>query len=323
MINGFTERDDAFHFDQMTDRWWETETCWFSFCEPERKLGGWLYVMVRPNIGTVAGGAWVWDHTTSLPWDVLYSTNYTTLRLPPDADLRDVELPTGVRIKVIKPLSDYAIGYHDGPRLQIDLRFSAVMKPFPLAHAGSSFGQSHHFDQVGHVTGVVTLHGEPIEIDCLAMRDRSWGPRVEHRPRQTSYVSGVADPEHGFLALCGDGTFAATISHGFLLRDGEVSQIASGRRLVERDHMDGRVRRIRIESVDEQGRVLTATGEPISRIIINRHTMIDSNSLLRWEIDGAEGWGEDQDLWPVHQWADFRRSQRRVEAAAADTAPSE
>ena len=51
--------------------------------------------MVRPNIGTVAGGAWVWDDTAELPWDVLYSTNYSALQLPADADLRDVDAADG------------------------------------------------------------------------------------------------------------------------------------------------------------------------------------------------------------------------------------
>ena len=56
-------RRRRFHFDVMSDRWWETETAWFSFHHPERRLGGWFYSMFRPNIGTVAGGAWVWDDT--------------------------------------------------------------------------------------------------------------------------------------------------------------------------------------------------------------------------------------------------------------------
>ena len=43
--------------------------------------------MARPNIGTVAGGVWVWDDTAYLPWDVPYSANYTALPLPADTDL--------------------------------------------------------------------------------------------------------------------------------------------------------------------------------------------------------------------------------------------
>ena len=43
----FTERDDRFHFEAMAGDWWATETAWFSFSHPERRLGGWLYTMVR------------------------------------------------------------------------------------------------------------------------------------------------------------------------------------------------------------------------------------------------------------------------------------
>ena len=64
----FTADDDRFHTAELSDRWWETETSWFSFHVAERRLGGWLYTMVRPNIGTVAGRVWLWDDTAALPW---------------------------------------------------------------------------------------------------------------------------------------------------------------------------------------------------------------------------------------------------------------
>ena len=45
-------------------------------------------------------------------------------------------------------------------------------------------------------------------------------------------------------------------------------------------------------------------------MIIERHTFIDINSLLRWDLNGEEGWGEDQDMWPVHTWSARRREAR-------------
>jgi len=197
----FTAADDAFHFDVMSDRWWETETSWFSFHHAERRLGGWFYSMIRPNIGTVAGGAWVWDDTAHLPWEVLYSANYSALQLPAGADLRDIELPTGVRIKVVEPTMVYDLGYDDGDRLRVALRFEGVMPPQPLTAVGSTFGSAHHFDQFGRVTGEVVVNGEPVAIDCLGTRDRTWGPRPEHRPRRAAYVTGAATSEHSFLAV--------------------------------------------------------------------------------------------------------------------------
>ena len=311
----FTARDDGFHFAQMSDRWWETETAWFAFCHPARKLGGWLYTMARPNIGTVAGGAWVWDDTAHLPWEVPYSANYTALRLPRDQDLTDIALPTGVRIRALEPLTRYALGFEDEGRLTLDLTYTAVMPPRPLRKGDSSFKHLNHFDQFGHVGGTMVLHGERIDIDCLAIRDRSWGPRPEHRPGKSAYVTGIASKDDAFLAVTKWNDDADPIAYGFMIRDGETGDLVSGRRIVERDPATGWVRRIVIEGRDEFGRALHAEGERLSGIVINRHSFIDSNGLIAWNINGKKGHGEDQDMWPVHRWSEFRRNGRKGSAS--------
>ncbi len=303
----FVAADDAFHFAQLTDRWWETETAWFSFHVPERRLGGWFYSMFRPNIGTVAGGAWVWDDSAMLPWEVLYSTNFSALQLPADADLRDVTLPTGVRMKVIEPTMSYELGYDDPGRFESHLRFDGVMAPEPLSAVGSTFGSAHHFDQLGRVHGHIVLHGERIEVDCLGMRDRTWGPRPEHRPRQAAYVTGAADDDHAFLAVTNTRSDGDPVAYGFLRRDGRTVGLRSGERRTIRHPDEGWVTEIIIDAVDNEGRALHAVGRPESRIIINRHSFIDINSLIRWDLDGAEAWGEDQDMWPVHVFSATRR----------------
>lgn len=306
----FSAGDDRFHFAQLSDRWWETETAWFSFCHPERKLGGWLYSMFRPNIGTVAGGCWIWDETAHLPWEVPYSVNLTAQRIPEDADLIDIKLPTGVAIKRLEPLKAYQLGYQDEGRLQLDLKFEAVMEPRALRRAGSVFKQATHFDQFGRVTGHIVLHGERIAIDCLAMRDRSWGPRAEHRPSKNSYVTGIASPRDAFLAVTRWDGDIERIAYGFLIKDGVIADLVSGTRVVERDKREGWVTRITMDGKDELGRALHATGERLSGIIINRHSFIDSNGLFAWTINGHAGHGEDQDMWPVHDWSAMRRAQR-------------
>ena len=306
-MNEFTARDDDFHFSLMGDRWWMTETSWFAFCNPAEKLGGWLYTMARPNIGTVAGGAWVWDHTAHLPWEVLYNANYTALRLPRDQDLSDIRLPTGVSIKAVEPTMGYELGIDGGDVCQASLRFQGVMPPRPLRRGGSPFGASNHFDQFGRVTGTVTLGERVVEIDCLGMRDRSWGPRPEHRPKKSAYVTGMATPDEGFLAVTKWEGDEEHVAYGFLIRDGEAADLLSGRRHVERDPAQGWVTRITIEGRDERGRTLRAVGTRLSGIIINRHSFIDSNGLIEWDIDGHVGHGEDQDMWPVHDWAAMRR----------------
>lgn len=307
----FTPRDDGFHFDAMGEDWWATETAWFSFHHPERRLGGWLYSLFRPNIGTVAGGAWVWDDGAHLPWEVPYSANYSALAIPRGQDLSDIRLPTGVSIKVLEPCMRYALGVDDGDRLQADLVFAGVMPPEPLTAAGSTFGSAHHFDQFGRVTGHIVLHGERIDIDCIGMRDRTWGRRPEDRPRQAAYVTGAADAGHGFLAVTNVKPEGDRIAYGFLRRAGRTVPLRDGLRRVARDRTHGWITKVEIEATDVDGRRLEAVGTPASRIVLNRHTFIDINTLLRWELDGAAAWGEDQDMWPVHRFSRMMRERRQ------------
>jgi len=284
-----------------------TETSWFSFCAPQARLGGWLYTLARPNIGTVAGGAWVWDDSAHLPWEALYSANYSALRLPRDQNLSDIRLPTGVSMRAVEPGMVYDLGFEDADRCRLDLRFSGVMRPRPLRRGGSPFGASNHFDQFGRVTGEIRLDGRTLAIDCLAARDRSWGPRPEHRPKKSAYVTGIASERDAFLAVTRWTGDLEEIAYGFMIRDGVTADLVEGRRTVERDAANGWVSRLTIEGRDELGRELLATGSRLSGIVINRHSFIDSNGLIAWSINGREGHGEDQDMWPVHDWAEFRR----------------
>lgn len=303
----FLPEDDGFHFAQASEKWWETETAWFSFHHPERKLGGWLYTMARPNIGIISGGIWVWDDTTALPWEVPYSANYSALEIPKDQDLTDITLPTGVSIKMVEPTMSYDLGFHDEGFLEVDLRFDGGMAPRPLTAGNSTFGKARHFDQIGRVHGQIVVHGEKIDIDCWAMRDRTWGPRPEDRPRQAAYITSAKDADNGFLAVTnhkeGD-----TVSYGFLLQDGHMANLVDGQRTVVRDPENGWITEIRLEATDADGRKLDAVGDPVSRIVIDRRTFIDINSLVRWSVDGADWWGEDQDMWPMKRFSEAKRN---------------
>lgn len=307
----FTARDDSFHFETMGDDWWATETVWFSFHDAARGLGGWLYHLFRPNIGTVAGGAWIWDASAHLPWEVPYSANYSALPIPRDQDLTDIRLPTGVSIRVLEPTRCYALGIDDGERLQAALLFDGVMPPEPLTATGSTFGSAHHFDQFGRVSGHLVLHGERIEIDCIGMRDRTWGRRPENRPRQAAYVTGARDAENGFLAVTNVLPEGDVVAYGFLRRDGETRPLAGGERRMVRDADRHWATCVEITAYDDAGRELAVRGTPLSRIVLNRHTFIDINSLVRWESADGTAWGEDQDMWPVHRFARVMREKRR------------
>src|SRR5580698_2626669 len=181
----FTAEDDDFHDEELTDRWWETETMWFSWNIPERQLGGWTYCQARPNANLCNGGAWVWDSTGAYPWELRYHAEYSGLQLPPrsERDMRDFEWPNGVHVTMMEPLMKYRIRYEDPGALEVDLTFAAIMAPNPHPDGVAPFFKGTHFDQPGHVRGRVVLNGEAIAVDCFSFRDRSWGPRPLGRPK--------------------------------------------------------------------------------------------------------------------------------------------
>lgn len=309
MSTGLTQADDDLH--EIGDRWWATETCWFSFHDVERSLGGWFYALIRPNIGSCQGGVWIWDETATASWEVPYSVNYSARRLPIARDLRNMSLPVGWSIEMLEPLTSYRLTADDEGRFKADLRFEAVMEPQVMGAGKPPFLSAAHFDQFGRMTGEIELHGERITIDCLTVRDRSWGPRPESRPRRLSYDFALTSPDDGFLCTTNpndpDGDI---VTHGFLLRDGRVSPLASGWRSVERDPDSAAITTEIIEGVDEEGRTFEAHGRSLSRMVVNRHTAITWTSLMEWTVDGHAGHGEDQDMWPVHEWSAARRSAR-------------
>lgn len=146
-------------------------------------------------------------------------------------------------------------------------------------------------------------------MDCLG-RATEAGDRVRSTGRSAVTWTGIASPTLGFLAVTSSGHTSEVISYGFLLRDGVIRDLVSGHQGSPRS-AERLGHRHRDQGTDADGRTFRAVGRRLSGIIINRHTFIDSNGLIEWNIDGEIGHGEDQDLWPVHAWADQRRKQRR------------
>jgi hypothetical protein len=305
--------DDDFH--PPDDHYWFHETAWWWFFVPERRLGAWIYNWVRPNIGTSGGGCWVWDDSTFLHWEVPFYACYSNLQLTAGRDLRDFTYPSGARQRTIEPLMRYELGFRDRDIIVVDLEFDAIMPPW----VGDPVGDppaAHHLDQVGRVTGTLQLRGETIEVDCLAMRDRTWSPRSERWKDGHVGYCNAANDRVAFLASSAAGMRGETedrVRSGYYLRDGRRAKLVDGVRTIERDPEHGFLRSIRVEAEDSDGRRLTATGtgrNAMAMPIPGVHAVVWS-CLVDWELDGTRAWGEDQDAWPIHEWSAFRRQSVR------------
>ncbi len=304
----FAPADDDVHPPGPNRDW--TETTWWSFHVPERSLAGWLYVQMRPNIGTASGGAFVYDPAGWLPWQLPYFGWTQFQGLPDPLDLRDATFPNGVSVRCTEPGMRYDLAYRfrDQTDFIADLAFAGIVPPVPHLHGAPPFTGSSHFDQPGRVVGQLQLRGQHIDVDCVSVRDRSWGRRPEMLGKRTrlSYAFGSASPADAFLAFCAPTDVHAEVEHltaGYLFRDGQVRRLASATRRVTWDVSSGGVERIEISGADTDGRPLEVTGTARSRMVVPGSTLC-VNTFLEWDIGGDRGWGEDQEVWSVAALAD-------------------
>ena len=300
-IEPICEADDDFH-PPGPDHWW-TETNWFSFVVPERDLMAYLYCWNRPNIACSGGGAILWDASGEAPWEVPYYDYQFNLPAA-KGDMRDMVWPNGIGIRCLSPLTQYAIQYQRPDALEIDIEFNGIMDAV-LTGA--------HIDQVGRVTGTMNLRGERSEIDCYAMRDRSWGPRSDLQGMgvRVGYCDGTASASTGFLLFTDieDERDDMTNRYGYVIRDGERCDLTRAERRVERS--DGRPTRIVIEGEDQAGRAVEIVGECRNRLAFTPYPgMFCWLSLVRWELFGEVAWGENQDVWPPGSWRANRSAAR-------------
>jgi hypothetical protein len=302
---GLLPEDDTFHAPPDGEPWW-TETTWFSWMVPERRLMGHWYLVMRPNIGVQFGGVAVFDDTAVLPWELpAYDWDWH-VPLPEPHDLCDLRgALRGMSLRCLEPGRRYRIG-HDGVDLQLDLEFSALTRPMvtrgqPPANLGSKI------DQPGRVTGTMVLQGETIAVDCIAMRDRSWGIRRPLRQARIGYCHATTDTGDSFLVISVDHKGVDSVVQGYLLLDGTYGRITGGTRDAARD-AHGRPSTIRVVATDEHGRTLDTVGATVSRQVLMAYPdMFCWNSLASWEFADATAWGEDQDVWHPHAWRTYAR----------------
>jgi hypothetical protein len=301
---GLVPEDDMYHPPESADPWW-TETAWFSWNVPERNLLGYWYAVIRANLGVTFGGVLVVDDTAVLPWELPVFDWHWHEPMPDTVDLCNLDVMGGMTLQCLEYGRGFRFGYENDD-VAFDLEFRALMQPM-LTRQEPPFNHGTHVDQPGRVRGRMRLHGDDVDVDCIAMRDRSWGIRAPRRQPKLGYCHATGSEDSSFLSITVERRGEDGLVRGYLMRDGEWANLVSGRRSVERD-AHGRPATVRVDAVDELGRVLEAHGTTVSRQVFTAYPdMFCWNSLARWEYDGRVAWGEDQDIWHPRKWRDFAR----------------
>ena len=284
--------DDSFHAPASDDPCW-TETAWFGFSVPERRLSCAIYPLFRPNLGLCAAGVYVWDHTGEALHEILYGNVQWYLPMPAH-DLTELRLGLGQGLEVdrLSPLQRYRVHYADA-EVEIDVDVEGLHEPFAIVGGGQG-----HFEQMCRVRGLLRLHGQDIDVDSLEMRDRSWSVRSDTGPLRGAFsygTTGGGDVLQVTAAVDGE-----LVTGGWRLVDGDIIRIVGGRRSVERT--SGRPMTVVLDVEDERGGSVRAEGVCANRFMFQSTPRIFAwMSLVRWSIDGVEAWGEDQDGWSLDQ----------------------
>jgi len=303
-----TASDDLLHLPTTDDPWW-TETAWFGFAIPDADICGSLYQIHRTNQQVMATAVYVWDAHGEALHQMPYYRTWWHVPMEPDQQILDVDLVSGLSIRTIEAMNDYAITYQDGEEIDLDLRWESLHPAVPL-HVSGGMG---HLDQLGRVRGQLVLHGEAYEIDGIEMRDRSWTPRREAtRSTHRGYTYGA--DEHGrgfFLATNRPPQTQEHLIAGWTLENGRTTAIREGQRRLERDDA-GRPTAVDIEIVDAHGAERTWRGEIRNRFALPTSPYLAWMSLVRWTDDeGRIAWGQDHDSFSPARWRATRRESMR------------
>jgi len=307
--------DDHFHPPSEDPSW--IETFWFAFWVPQTRTTVYVYQWFRPNIGVYGGGVMVWDDQASLPWEIPFFEYQWHEPYQPAAhpDLTNLQLPNGVSLQCLEPLSRYRIGYQH-PDLSLDLTFTATMPADALPKGNPPSLFAGHIDQSGHVQGQMQLRGESIPIDCYGFRDRSWGPRHINKGIRLWYCHANAQDS----ALC---TYAnpagsppgpsvsADVMMGYYHHAGQSAKIIHGKQRIEYADYRGRpwTARIYLNGEDSLGRHFEARGTSVNRFEYTAYPgLLTLLSLTQWDINGNKAWGENHDVWCRDRWAQQLRT---------------
>jgi hypothetical protein len=290
-----------------------SETWYWGFNIPEARVNCYAYCWVHPNLGVVTAGLFIYQgikgqHLAAELFDMPAFLSAEIL-----GDGADIQVPNGLRIRVIDPLRHIHMTFSDPVReTEVDVHLTAVDAPIVRANG-------KHFEQVMRTQGQLVLRGERYDVDSFHVRDRSWG---ELRPE----VHNPAPPYNWVTGVFNDGAWAFNVGSlddptqkphwlehypvpadkafkdGWIRRDGRTIRLLHASKRVEREPGSLRPTQIAIELHDAEGGVCDVTGQIVAGLPWGGwHNMNCHLALVRWERDGQVGWGDSMDV----QWNDY------------------
>lgn len=279
-----------------------SETSMFGFNIPEAGIDCMIYFWHRPVMNITWGGIMIWDGMNTNPVECLYTDYRSAMPMP--ADITNCTYANGVKVRMIKPMSEFEIGFEDpeyGVRLNLHLK--AIMPPACRYNGG-------HITQAMRTSGELTVGGKCYKIDGFHTRDRSWNEyRREHLQRvpPMHWDVGVVDETLAFHYVSFDapeyhpewiGKFSAIDNPclwGYVYEKGQLHGVVSTRQ--HTDYAPGGTVPTRVETVLKaaNGKTYEISGKPLASTQIQSWpNMCSQFVLMEWSINGRTAYGDLQ-----------------------------
>lgn len=307
--------DELLHPAVSSGHYSSTETSYYGFSVPERKLNGEIYLWFHPVLRVHSASVYIWTGIKSTNLSCEYVNHHHYLPWP-EGQIDDYTIEaTGMRIRVLDPLKTIEITYSDEVR---GVSFSFVQEAImPAAGRPGGF----HFTQAMKTKGWLNLYGEQIAIEGYFSRDRSWSQERKEDPMPLpplSWTVGIFNDDFAFHLLAHDDPAldpewaddypqiqpGGALYWGYIWKDGILSSLKSAQKRTYRDDDGLSPTRMDIEMLDVDGRSLSVTGEVQARIPWQIWQNMNTHFCqTRWSADGLVGYGDIQDI----QFNDFVR----------------
>ena len=298
------------------------ESMYFNFFDPKQSFGGFVRLGNRANEGQA-------EMTVCLflpDQRVLFSFKRAQI------DHNDAFDAGGLRFEVIEPtqrlrttyqgsalelanpkaLSDPSKAFRESPRrkISLDLLHEAVGPMYGGAHdekeserdSDKQFAKAH-YEQHMHVTGVIDLGDETVQLDGYGLRDHSWGPRYWQAIEQYEWLTMNFGPDLGVMVSRIQVEGAEPREGGVIVRDGEFLPIAKVDIQAEYEE-NGLYHRSLVARVEtKSGETHEIRGDVKGFIPLrNRREGMTTHigeGMTEWTFDGRTGYGLSEFLRQV------------------------
>lgn len=311
--------DAQFHIPDSDETHW-AETNFFGFYNSEEHLNIGVYALFRPRLGIVSSTICINSQFATTPWHADYCDHQASMPIPEPRNLLDYRLDNGLHVVCLEANQVWSINYDDGAGTRIDVIYRAIMPAFdihdpemdPMVRGGHGDGEfawgtayNGHFDQTGHVTGIVILRGREIPIDCISTMDHSWGPRPERGSPNMSWLHAHFSKDLAVHAIFDfdpqNNGAQLSLTHGYVVERGRVVGLKAGVGKTVRTN-ERYASSVALQLTDDDGRTWHLEGQGLTSFPWQCWpNMVAFNVLARWQCNGQIGYGEIQDFFELPQ----------------------